>query len=301
MKIAISGASSFIGMRLIKDIDTRNWDIIAVVREKSKSIPELQSFSNVEIVECNMEDYHSLGEKIGRVDCFMHLSWNGTRGEDRANEKMQLLNYNYGLAAVESMINAGCKRIVTAGSQAEYGPHKEIINESSLCIPNTEYGKYKLKFYEAVKAICESKGISYKEPRYFSLYGPDDTDKTMIISMLKNMIHGEPCELTECIQMWDFLYIDDAIKALIKLCETDCADGVYNFGSGDCRQLKDFVEEMKLLSESNSELLYGAVPYPATGMVSICPDITKLRNETGWSPKISFREGIKTIIEKRFA
>ncbi len=38
--------------------------------------------------------------------------------------------------------------------------------------------------------------------------------------------------------MWDFLYIDDAIEALYRLCTQECPNGVYNFGSGDVRQLR---------------------------------------------------------------
>lgn len=57
------------------------------------------------------------------------------------------------------------------------------------------------------------------EPRFFSLYGPNDYEGTMIISVLKKMLKDLSCDLTECIQIWDFLYIDDAIDALVILIE----------------------------------------------------------------------------------
>lgn len=107
------------------------------------------------------------------------------------------------------------------------GPHTEQIAENSECSPNTEYGKAKLAFYEKLSASCAKAGISYKEPRFFSLYGPDDYTGTMILSILRDMLANRPCRLSECRQMWDYLYIDDAIEGLIRLCKEPCPDGVY--------------------------------------------------------------------------
>ena len=91
------------------------------------------------------------------------------------DRKLQEQNCEYSLQGVRSMIAAGCKCIVSAGSQAEYGPHNEQINENSesaIQIRNTV--KAKLKFYNETAKLCESAGVKYREPRFFSLYGPDD-------------------------------------------------------------------------------------------------------------------------------
>ena len=118
----------------------------------------------------------------------------------------------------------------------------------------------------------------------------------MIVSMLKKMLKNEPCALTECKQMWDFLYIDDAISGLIKLIEDKKAYGVYNFGSGESFQLKYYIEVMYEITKSKSKLNYGDVPYPVTGMVNIDPCVDKLKS-IGWKPKTSFEEGIKVMIK----
>ena len=301
MKIAIAGASCFIGKILVQAAVDKAWEVVAVVREGSREIPYLSSLPNVSVVQCNMDDYGSLGSMTGAVDCFVYLTWDGTRGEARNDCERQKHNYDCGMLAAKSVLDAGCKSVITAGSQAEYGLNGVVITEDMECRPNTQYGIWKLKFFEDAMEMCRIAGVHLKEPRFFSLYGPDDYDKTLIISMIDNMLHNRRCEMTECVQMWDYLYIDDAIAALMLLCEQDCADGAYNFGSGDTRMLRDYVEELKEILGSSSELAYGAVPYPPTGMVSIQPDIKKLCQETGWSPKISFRDGEKRIVQKRFA
>ena len=144
--------------------------------------------------------------------------------------------------------------------------------------------------------LCSDKNVRFIEPRFFSLYGADDYEGTMVISILKKMIQNDPCELTECIQKWDFLHIDDAINGLMKLIESNVASGVYNFGSGESYALKHFVEVMYKVTKSESELRFGVVPYPETGIVNVNPCVEKLK-ELGWVPKVSFENGIREIVK----
>lgn len=298
MRIVISGATSMIGAALTNRLLENNHEIIAVVRPNSKKTVVLKKCPKLSIVECNMEDYATLGGLIaGKVDVAISTAWNGTRGTDRNNEELQIENYKNSISFLEVMISKGCTKFLTAGSQAEYGlwTKSEKLTEEEIPHPNTQYGVYKLKFYEYANEYCRSRGCKLIEPRFFSLYGPKDYEGTLVISTINKMFENKPCELTECIQLWDFLYIDDAIDGLVKLIENDVPEGIYNFGSGYSAPLKEFVEQMKETTNSDSELRYGAIPYPATGIVNVNPDVTKLTG-IGWKPLVKFEEGIKKII-----
>lgn len=290
MKAVITGANSFIGQRLTNVLYHKGWDIIQVVRRP------FPCENGIQQVYLPMEEYGKLGEITGGCDCFVHLAWNGTRGATRMDKVRQENNLFHSLEGVRSMLQVGCGRLITAGSQAEYGPSQVMITEETPCAPNTEYGKAKLAFYEQASKLCITAGVDYKEPRFFSLYGPDDYEGTMIVSVLKEMLKNRPCRLTQGVQMWDFLYIEDAVDALVGLCEKACSNGVYNFGSGDVRQLKEYILEMAEITNTKSELQFGAIPYPDTGMVSLWPDISKLKKELDWSPQVRFAEGIQTVL-----
>lgn len=291
MRICITAANCFIGLPLVKKASSLGWEVIAVVRVGNKQKDYIGSIPNTKVVELNLENYDQLGEIVGKVDCTVLLTWNGTRGQTRLDEKLQESNYLYNMEAVKGLVTHGCGRIITAGSQAEYGIYNEVITEETECKPNTAYGKYKVKFFEEAHKYCQEKGVSLKEPRFFSLYGPGDYENTLIMSNINKMLANEECNMTPCTQMWDYLYIDDAIEGVIGLCSKDCPDGAYNFGSGDCRPLKEFVNEMKQVLKSDSELKFGAVPYTPAGVVSIQPNIDRLKS-TGWEPKVSFSQGI---------
>lgn len=290
MKAVITGANSFIGQRLTNVLYHKGWDIVQVVRRPFPCENDIQQ------VYLPMEEYEKLGEITGGCDCFVHLAWNGTRGATRMDKVRQENNLIHSLEGVRAMLQVGCGRLITAGSQAEYGPNQALITEETPCAPNTEYGKAKLAFYEQASKLCIAAGVDYKEPRFFSLYGPDDYEGTMIVSVLKEMLENRPCRLTQGVQMWDFLYIEDAVDALVGLCEKDCSNGVYNFGSGDVRQLKEYILEMAEITNTKSELQFGAIPYPDTGMVSLWPDISKLKKELDWSPQVRFAEGIRSVL-----
>lgn len=292
----ITGATSFIGRHLISELLNGDWEIYAVVRRRAK-ISLLPSSPLIHNIELNMDEYNYLSKEINQnCDVLVSLAWDGTRGTARDNYDLQKKNYENSMSLLTEALELGCCRVLTAGSQAEYGPMKGKTDERMVCNPNTEYGKWKLEFYHECLELCKRQGISLKEPRFFSLYGEDDFSGTMLLSIIDDMLANRICKLTECVQLWNFLHIEDACRGIIRLMEMDCADGAYNFGTMDTRELKDFIMEMYQLTGSKSELVFGAIPYPASGIVNIYPDIKKMITETSWYPQISFTEGVQRII-----
>lgn len=301
-KAVITGANSFIGYRLCRILAQNGYFVYAVIRRDNKNNLFLTRNKNIKLVYCEMKDYGELDRIINEaVDVGITLAWTGTRGIDRNNIKMQQGNKKYSLQCIEAFSMLGCKKILTAGSQAEYGPWFETrkVTEDDICHPNTEYGKNKLNFYNKASVYCRNNNITLIEPRFFSLYGDDDSEETMIVSMIRNMLQNKPCDLTQGIQLWDFLYVDDAIEGLYKLIESPVAEGVYNFGSGISKPLKDYILEMAKITKTKSKLNFGVVPYPATGIVNTNPSIDKLKKDTDWSPTISFSKGIKKVIKRQ--
>ncbi len=293
--IVITGATGFIGYNLINKLLSIPYKITAVLRKNSKNL-FIKTCDNVNVIEATMSEYKNLDRLISEpCDCFFSLAWNGIRGDERNNKDSQKKSYLASLDSLKCAINMGCKTFFTAGSQAEYGLIYDKIDETALCHPVTEYGKYKLQFFNEAKSECKRANVKLFEPRFFSLYGPGDFKGTLISSLITKFLNNEECAITECIQMWDFLYISDAINALILLMEGHHDDGIYNIASGDYHPLKYFVELMHMYTKSSSILKYGEIPYDKTGMVSIQPDVTKLMS-IGWKPYVSFKEGIANII-----
>lgn len=293
--IFITGATSFIGVNLIRELLKENYNVTAIIRKNSPNKTKLIDF-NIKIIELNIEDIFNLPNLVDyECDAFYHLAWDGTRGSARNDKNLQISNYQNSIKVLEIAKKINTKVFFTAGSQAEYGLHDEIISETTKCNPNTEYGKAKLLFYNYAINYCINNNIRLIEPRFFSLYGIGDYEKTLIISTINKMLNNELIELTECVQLWNFLYIDDAVKALIKLQESSYS-GVYNFGGNETKKLKEFINDIKSLISTESQIIYGVIPY-TNGIINVNPSINKLKHDIQFNPEISFKEGITKILK----
>lgn len=301
--IVITGATSFIGVNLIQEFlkkdDNSEYKVYAVVRHASPKVILLPEDDRLTIIDADMSEYDQLADKVDdSVYGFVHLAWNGTRGINRNDVSLQEKNYINSLKALKSAVELKVKVFVSAGSQAEYGPSSNMTFEDTQVMPQTEYGKFKLKFYERARKTCEEHKIKFYEPRFFSLYGYGDFAQTLVISTLKRMLKNESCDLTDCTQNWNFLHVKDAARGIkILMHNLTYQDGIYNFGSKNTMPLKSFVEKMKQVSKSESELNFGAVQHNDSGNIGLNPCVDKL-SRTGWQERISFDDGIKELAEQ---
>ncbi|HZK55096.1 MAG TPA: NAD(P)-dependent oxidoreductase [Desulfosporosinus sp.] len=293
--IVVSGATSFIGIHLLNVLlSDKNNHVFALVRPNSPNKGKLKSHENLTVMEFSLQKIENLPSRISvLVDVFYHLAWDGTRASARDDQLLQENNYQSSIRAVKVAFELGCKSFVGVGSQAEYGMCIGRITENYKVAPLTEYGKAKLRTCEDGKKLADSFGLKFVWARIFSVYGQGDFEGTLIMSAISKMIRNERIPLTECTQSWDFLHVLDAASALFFL--SSAPAGIYNIASGVSRPLKDFVYEMLRLTDSNSVLEFGVIPYNTEGAVSFEPVIDKLIAVAEWAPKISFGQGVSEI------
>lgn len=299
-RVIVTGATSFIGVPLVDYLIQQGIEIYAVLRSDSAKKKEFvdRFGGRCNIIELDMHEYPKISVLIKeKIDAIVHLSWNGTRGDSRNEVEKQQDNYDCAVNLLKVAPEMGVRHFMSAGSQAEYGMVDGIITEEMPSLPVTQYGKQKYAFYKYAEKFGRENNIRILEPRFFSLYGPNDYEKTLIISSLPRMMANEPCDFSDGLQMWNYLYIDDAIRGLYELLnDEEFPGGIYNFGSDDTRRLRDYIEEMKSITKSSSELHFGALGHNDSGTKGIAPDISKLKS-MGWFPRITFAEGIFRIIK----
>lgn len=297
--ILITGATSFIGVNLINECIKNQCKIIAVVRPNSKKINRLPQNNLVKIIELDMEKIEEILGRIEdkKIDVFYHLAWEGTRVPYRDDVIMQNHNYECAIKAMNVAKQLGCNEFIGAGSQAEYGRCIGKIDENYDAKPTTEYGKFKLKAYETLKVKAKENNMKFIWIRIFSAYGVYDYEGTLIMSSLAKMKKNESIQLTQCTQNWDFINVEDVARILYLFANKPCEHGVYNVASGESRQLREFVIDMKKICNSKSELQFGALPYNSEGVINLEPVIDKLKQNLDYSCKISFNEGIIKILK----
>ena len=298
MRYIITGATSFIGSELIRLIIEREDEVYAICR-KNTSIDQLPKGRFLHLVYADMSNYGELYKKIPKADIFINLAWGGTNHDGRKIVDVQNENITNTIAAMTAAERMGCKIFVESGSQAEYGSTISRQQEENPCFPFSEYGKAKLKVKEELFNISEKLNIKYIHLRIFSVFGENDHPWTLVMTAINKMLHNEIVDLSPCTQNWNFIYVKDAARIIISLCEYATKNDsfkheVYNIASEDTRPLKAFVEQMKKLVGSSSELNYGAINPP--NIVSLQPDMSKTKSVVGSISEYTFDEVIKKII-----
>ena len=162
--------------------------------------------------------------------------------------------------------------------------------------PENGYGMAKLCAGQMSRIECEKLGLRHVWTRILSIYGPCDSDKTMVTTTIRKLLDGQTPALTKGEQQWDYLYSRDAARAMIALGEKGQHGKVYCIGSGTARPLKEYIEQIRDLIDPEAGLGFGEIPYGARQVMYLCADISELTKDTGFVPQTDFRTGMTETI-----
>lgn len=296
-KVIITGGTGVIGVALVQKLVREQVQVVVVHHKNSKRIHRIPKSSYIELVACDIEDISQLPKMLkGKYDVFYHLAWADTFGEGRNNIDSQMHNIEYTLAAVEAAAKLGCKRFVGAGSQAEYGRFEGSLNAMTPTFPENGYGIAKLCAGQLSRIRCRQLGMEHIWTRVLSIYGPCDGEKTMISTVIRQLLERERPACTQGEQLWDYLYAKDAGTAFYLLGEKGKDQKVYCIGSGRAKPLKDYICCVRDMIDPQLSVGFGEIPYGEKQVMHLCADIEELTADTGFLPQYSFQEGIKETI-----
>lgn len=298
-KVIITGANGFIGTALLKELSGRDVEIYAVIRNKSSYVEEIKNLQGVHLIYCNMSDIAHLSDYVKEkdIDTCVHLAWEGSSGDERANYAIQLKNVEYSMRVVDVVAQMGVKRFVGIGSLAE----KDVLNYHPMdgSTPNAVsiYGIAKVAAHFMTKAECIKMGLEHVWCLLSNTYGIGNTTNNFINMASKKMLKGERASFTEGEQLYDFVYITDTVRAICSVAQRGNNNTEYYLGSTKPRKLKEYIKIIRDTVDSSIELYMGEIPYKGNPLPEEVYDATKLIEDTGYTPEIDFEQGIKKTID----
>lgn len=307
----ITGATGAIGMALVLELMKNKIKTTVFLREDSPKNSRMRDCFGNEIRSGLLRlEYVSLEQLAGYMCCdiqqdkkavFYHLGWGGTFGTERNDEALQQKNVKYTLDAVRLAKRLGCGHFVGVGSQAEYGRVEGKLTPDMPAEPENEYGKAKLSAGIKSRQLCRQLGIRHSWVRVLSVYGPFDGKDTMIMSAIRGLISGKRVPFTEGKQVWNYLYSEDAARALFLLGETafgSTMNAVYCLaGNSEC-ELREYILKLCRTIGADEKLLgFGDVPYSDKQVMYLTANIDGITQDTGFVPKTAFEDGIKRTVD----
>ena len=303
MKTAvITGATGAIGRALISVCIQAGYEVLAVVHRTSTRTAELKRIEHCQVLYLDLSEYDNVLEEMKKqnitpesCELFFHLAWMAPFGKDRENLPLQLENVKASLAAVRFAKALGCSTFVGAGSQAEYGRVKGKLSPDTPTFPEMGYGVAKLCAGQMTRLACEQTGLKHIWTRILSVYGPHDGKNSLISIAIDDMIHNRETSFTPCDQIWDYIYSEDAARAMLLVAQKGKHGSVYVIGSGEARRLKEYILKIAKLINYKKEIGFGKRLYNDKQVMNLQADIKGLQ-ELGFELKVRFEEGIQRII-----
>lgn len=299
MKFFVTGAGGFIGSHVIRSLLGSGHEVAFLRRSGSNS----SRLGGLNLTPIDVLDQLSCFSQTEQrtlstfaPDAVIHLGWIGVGNFER-NSLSQLENVEMSVNILRASAEAGARHFVGFGSQAEYGPCEGAIDEKQPLNPTTVYGASKASVGLITGVLAEQLGLQFSWIRVFSTYGPGDEPYWMIQDVAKKLLDGEIPQLTLGTQQWDYLFVEDAARAITKVAESSTGLGQINLGSGRAPTIREIVETLRDVAAPQLTLSFGAVPFRDDQVMHLEANISKLQKETGWVPEVSLFEGLTSTVQ----
>jgi nucleoside-diphosphate-sugar epimerase len=290
-RVAVTGASGFIGSQLVRALLHEGVHVTALVRPAS----ELWRIDDVlgDIALAPLDDPNSLRG----AEVVFHLGAAGVRpGRDAA---LALLDANVigTQRLLEAARNADVERVVACGSCFEYGEGSRL-RESAPLRPQTDYAASKACARLVAEAFARSHGLPVVSLVPFTVYGPFEPAYRLVASALLAALDARPLELTGGRQTRDFVYVEDVAQALLAAARVDVETcRTFNVCSGAETTVAELAAAVVEVTGSDSELRLGAIPYRENELWQLSGDPTEAERELGWRAATPLREGLRRTAE----
>lgn len=291
-KLLITGATGFLGLQCVARASRSPFQTHATSRTHHESIA-------VPFHSVNLFDTNAVSELLETIkpSHLLHLAWMAVPGvfwtspENHAwvEASKHLLN---------SFAKCGGERVVISGSCTEYDwETASVCREYETPLrPLTLYGKCKNELFEWSGTFAEKTGVSMAWARLFFFYGPREHPARLVSSVACSLLAGKPAECSLGTQERDFLHTADLADALVSLVESDIA-GPVNVGAGKAVAVRQVIETVARECGRPDLVRLGARATPPTEPPLLVADVTRLRDELGWQPRIPLERGLKETVD----
>ena len=256
MKIAITGATGFIGRHVRNALAKTDHDIVLVVRRSEKA-GEITVHETIVTADLHQErtDWFEL---FGKPDAVLHLAWGGLPNYmDEYHVEVELPMQSKFLKA---LIESGLKKLVVTGTCYEYGMSSGALSEDQETNPNTPYGIAKDNLRKELFELQQRKNFDLTWARIFYPYGEGQSESSLYSQLKNAILSNQEFLMGNGRQVLDFIQVEKVASSLLSLL-TSCMNlRVVNIGSGKPQTVAAFVQEQIRIFQSDLVPSFGSIP-----------------------------------------
>ena len=305
-RVLVTGAGGFIGSHLVERLVALGAEVRAFVEYNSLGswgwLDESPVRGSFEAVLGDVRDRDSVGAAVAGSEAVFHLaaliaipySYDAPQSYVETNV---LGTLNVLRAAQESDANL----VVHTSTSEVYGSARRVpIDEEHPLQAQSPYAASKIGADKVAESFHLSFGLPVVTLRPFNTYGPRQSSRAVIPTVITQLLAGERVALGNLEPTRDFTFVADTVEAFVKAAECPEAVGrVLNSGSGKEISIGALVEliERVLGSSAPVERDERRVRPPGSEVERLCADATALRSLTGWEPAVTLEAGVEATAE----
>lgn len=297
MRVLLTGAAGFLGAHMARRLVQEGCQVTCLVRAGSDLGRLADVRDRVQFVTGDLLDGEGTARVVGQVqpELCLHLAWYAEPGvylHSPAN--VEYIGATLRLA--QQLAAAGCRRLVAAGTVAEYDPDYGYLSEATPARPVTLYAASKVATQIALARLAEQIGLAAAWARIFYIYGPGEHPKRFVPDVITTLLRGEPTRTTLGEQVRDYLHAADVAAALWAVAQSELT-GVVNIGSGQPVTNRQMVLKLGELTGRPELVRFGDLPYRPGDPMFVCADVRRLRQNTGWQPAYDLESGLRQTVD----
>ncbi|HSM88297.1 MAG TPA: SDR family oxidoreductase [Candidatus Limnocylindrales bacterium] len=305
-KYLVTGVAGFIGsaiaraliergdsVRGLDDFSTGKWENINEVRDR------------LDFREVTLLDPPGLASACAGVDYIFHEAALPSVPKSVAEpQRTNAVNVDGTLNLLVAARDARVKRVVYAASSSAYG-ESEVLpkQEAMLPRPISPYAVQKLTGEYYMQTFSAVYGLETVSLRYFNVFGPrqdaNSQYSAVLAKFITQMLQGQaPTIFGDGEQSRDFTFVENAVNANLRACAASAGEvsgKMFNVATGTRFTLNQTYEMLKKIIGFSGAPKYAG---PRVGDVRhSLADITLARKHFGYTPSVSFEEGLRRTVE----
>lgn len=191
-------------------------------------------------------------------------------------------------------------RVVVVSSSEVYGTAQHVpIGEDHPLVGQSPYAASKIAAEKLAESFHRSYGVPVVLVRPFNTYGPRQSTRAVIPSLLSQAMGGGPVHLGDIRPRRDFVYVGDTAAGIAAAAAAEGAVGnVFNLGTGADVAIGDLVPLVEEILGRKLDIRHdkGRDRPPASEVMRLVADSERARTIVGWQARTSLRDGLEHTI-----
>lgn len=300
-RVIVTGGAGFIGSHLVERLLQEGHEVIVLDNfstGRPENLAHVTGSAHLQVQRVDVADYEVIQPLFAGADWVFHVA----ALADIVPSIQQPYIYHRAnvegtVAVLEAARSAGVRRFVYVASSSCYGIPDEFPTPETA--PIRPMYPYALTKYIGEQYVLHW-GKVYKLPcvslRLFNVYGPrsrtSGTYGAVFGVFLAQKLTDKPFTVVgDGTQTRDFTFVTDVVETLVTAAQSPLANQVFNVGSGNTYSVNRLVD----LLGNEAGVVY--IPKRPGEPDCTLADITRIQTQLGWSPRVSFEEGVHILLE----